>query len=84
MMALKGGNAGGGDLDNDDGAKDANEGPKGGHEVARVGGLGPAMAEKMGDGIRQVSPWRRRDNGIEIAVNVKIPRVMGGWSRHGR
>lgn len=84
MVALKGGNVGGGDLDNDDGAKDTNKGPKGGHEVARVGGLGSAMAEKMGDRIRNISPWRRRDDGIDVAVNVKVPRVMGGWSRHGR
>ncbi len=44
MVALKGGNMPGDDLDEDDGAKDADEGPKGGHQVARVDGLGLAIA----------------------------------------
>lgn len=66
----------GDDLDDDNGAKDADESPEGGHEVACVDGLGAAVAEEVGDGIGEVVPWRRGDYGIEEAINVEIPGVV--------
>lgn len=82
-MALKRGNVLGDDLDDGDGAKYANECPECRHQVTRVDWFGLAIAQEMGDGIRHVIPWRRGDNGVEEAINVKVPRVMRSRSRHG-
>lgn len=71
------------DLKNDDGAKDADKGPKGGHEVAGIGGLGFTVAQKVGDWVWNVFPWRRGDDRIEEAINVKVPRVVSRGSSHG-
>lgn len=83
MVGFKRGNMHGHDLNYDDGAKDADKGPKGWHQVAGIGGLGFAVAQKVGDWERDVFPWRRGDERIEEAINVKVPRVVKRGSSHG-
>lgn len=58
--------------------KDADECPEHGHQVARALGLGLAITKPVGDGIRDVVPWRRRYEGVEEPVNVEVPRVVAG------
>lgn len=61
-------------------SKDADKGPKDLHQVARALRLGLAVSEPVGDGIRDVIPWRRRNEGVEEPVNVEVPGMM---ARHG-
>lgn len=61
--------------------KDAEESPEDGHQVACSLRLRLAKAKPVGDGVRDVVPWRRRNQGIEEPVNVEVPGMVDGRHR---
>lgn len=63
-------------LNHGNGAKDAEKGPEDGHQVARLLRLRLAVSKPVRHGVRDVLPWRRRDEGVEEPVNVEVPAVV--------
>lgn len=61
------------DFNDDNSSKDADKGPRHGHQVTRRGRLGSAVAKPPGDGVREVLPWRRRDDGVDDTIDVEVP-----------
>lgn len=71
------------DFNNGNSAEDAQEGPKRGHQVAHGGRLVLAVAKPPGDGIREVTPWRRRQHWVDELVNVEIPLAVAHLEKQG-
>lgn len=69
-------------LDQKKSGKNTNKGPENGHQVARVARLRLAMAQEPRHRVGQVRPRRRRDERVEVPVNVEGPCSMGE-SYHG-
>jgi hypothetical protein len=87
-VAFEGGDVVGDDSDEGDAAEDTDEGPEDDADVTPVGALLDAVAEEAGDGEGKMPPWWRRDEGVEVAVDVEapVPRVAAGGPcccRHG-
>lgn len=80
-MVRKRGNVFGHDFNDDNSSKDADKRPRHGHQVTRRGRLGSAVAKPPGDGVREVLPWRRRDDGVDDTIDVEVPsaKAHDGW-----
>jgi hypothetical protein len=63
-------------LNHSNGTKDTDEGPEDGHQVTRLLRLSLAVSKPVGHGVRDVFPWRRRDEWVEESIDVEIPAVM--------
>lgn len=63
-------------LNHGNGTKDAQKGPEDGHQVARIRGLRLAVSKPVRHGVRDVFPWRRRDEWVEEPVDVEVPAVV--------
>lgn len=63
-------------LDNGNGTEDTDKCPEDGHQVTRRDGLRLAISEEVRNGVRKVSPWRRRYQRVQEAVNVEIPQLV--------
>lgn len=72
-MIRKGGDVFRHDFNDDNSSKDADKRPRHGHQVTRRGRLDSAVAKPPGDGVREVLPWRRRDDGVDDTIDVEVP-----------
>lgn len=70
------------DLDNGDGAENTDKGPEYGHDGADITGFLFSVAQEVGDRVWDMLPWRPRDEGVEVSIDVELPCC---WfpARHG-
>lgn len=74
----------GGDLDDGNGAEDADKGPEDEHNVADFLGHLAAVPQEARDGCWEMLPWWRWEPRINVSIDVYVPSLRmpprhGGW-----